>query len=233
MEETTESLRGGTLVLLSAIKVLPSNSRYGGPAGPVDFWSGQGARASRPSRSKPIGRMPMPHPNDLGCGRPARMVFRKTGGTPVPLGLCRPSYSQHTPANARVQGLRTFSGILLGLLCLAGCAGNPNSDILVDPLKQRLIAREDIALQNLLFARTPAYISSGSGGGSYSYVDAPYDGPAIEPPLPDLSLLPEDLPPWEEKLEPLPSVPAATPDPMTPPAPAPIPSPEVTPTPQP
>jgi len=47
----------------------------------------------------------MPHPNDLGHGRPARMVFRKTGGTPVPPGLCRPSYSQHTPANARVQGL--------------------------------------------------------------------------------------------------------------------------------
>ena len=38
---------------------LPSNSRYGGPAGRVDFWFGQGARAS-----------------------PARMVFRKTGETP-------------------------------------------------------------------------------------------------------------------------------------------------------
>jgi hypothetical protein len=132
-----------------------------------------------------------------------------------------------------IKVLLTFSGILLVLLFLAGCAGNPNSDILVDPLKQRLIAREDIALQNLLLARTPAYISSGSGGGSYSYVDAPYDGPAIEPPLPDLSLLPEDLPPWEEKLEPLPPVPDGTPDPMPTPAHAPIPDPEATPTPQP
>ena len=34
----------------------------------------------------------MPHPNDLGHGRLARMVFRKTGETPVPPGLCRPSY---------------------------------------------------------------------------------------------------------------------------------------------
>ena len=123
--------------------------------------------------------------------------------------------------------------VTLGLVLLAGCASNPNSDVLTDPLKQRLIAREDIALQNLLFERTPAYISSGQGGGSYSYLDAPYDGPAIEPPLPDLSLLPEDLPPWEEKLEPLPPVPDGTPDPMTTPAPAPIPDPEATPTPQP
>ncbi|MFM8888192.1 MAG: hypothetical protein ACKOKC_17475 [Chthoniobacterales bacterium] len=102
--------------------------------------------------------------------------------------------------------------------------------MLVDPLKQRLIAREDIALQNLLFARTPAYVSSGSSG-SYSYLDAPYDGPAIEPPLPDLSLLPEDLPPWEEPLPPLPPVPDGTPDPMT--TPTPTPSAEATPAPQP
>lgn len=127
--------------------------------------------------------------------------------------------------------IRSYAFFLL--LLVAGCAARPNNDVLVDPLKQRLIAREDIALQNLLFARTPAYISSGSGGGSYSYLDAPYDGPAIEPPLPDLSLLPEDLPPWEEQLEPLPPVPDGTPDPMTTPAPAPISTPEATPTPQP
>jgi len=101
--------------------------------------------------------------------------------------------------------------------------------VLIDPLKQRLIAREDIALQNLLFGRMPTYAS----GGSYSYLDAPYDGPAIEPPLPDLSLLPEDLPPWEEQLEPLPPVPDGTPDPMTTPAPAPMPGAEATPSPQP
>ncbi len=88
------------------VQGLPSNSSYGGGA---SLWFGQGARASRPSRSKPIGRMPMPHPNDLGCGRPARVVFRKTGETPVPPGLCRPSYSPTTPANARVQGLPTNS----------------------------------------------------------------------------------------------------------------------------
>ncbi|MFM8809473.1 MAG: hypothetical protein ACKOJB_11340, partial [Chthoniobacterales bacterium] len=90
------------------------------------------------------------------------------------------------------------------LLCLAGCASNPNSDVLVDPLKQRLIAREDIALQNLLFARTPAY----SGGG---YFDEAYDGPVVEPPLPDLSLLPEDLPPWEE-VSPAPGASESTPE---------------------
>jgi hypothetical protein len=103
----------------------------------------------------------------------------------------------------------------LGLALCTGCATNPNNDVLVDPLKQRLIAREDIALQNLLLARMPAYTyASGSG----SYLDAPYDGPAIEPPLPDLSLLPEDLPPWEEKLEPLPPVPDGIPDPAPTPA---------------
>lgn len=40
----------------------------------------------------------MPRPTDLGCGRPARVACRKTGGTPVPPGLRRHSYSQHTPA---------------------------------------------------------------------------------------------------------------------------------------
>ena len=90
--------------------------------------------------------------------------------------------------------------VLLGCLCwAAGCASNPNNETLVDPLKQRLLAREDIALQNLLLARTPAYSYAGSGrGGSYSYLDAPYDGPAVEPPLPDLNLLPEDMPPWDD-----------------------------------
>jgi len=117
---------------------------------------------------------------------------------------------------------------LLILIFAAGCATNPNSDVLVDPLKQRLMAREDIALQNMLFARMPAY-NLASGG---SYLDAPYDGPAIEPPLPDLSLLPEDLPPWEEKLEPLPPVPDGTPDPITPTS-IPVPIPEGTPAPQP
>jgi hypothetical protein len=98
------------------------------------------------------------------------------------------------------------------LVSLAGCAGNPNNDVLIDPLKQRLIAREDIALQNLLFARVPAYsYAAPSGGGrSYSYLDEPYDGPVVEPPLPDLNLLPEDMPPWEE-LEPLPQVPGNAP----------------------
>jgi len=104
------------------------------------------------------------------------------------------------------------------LASLAGCAGNPNNDVLIDPLKQRLVAREDIALQNLLFARAPAYSYGGSSGGgrSYSYLDAPYDGPAIEPPLPDLNLLPEDMPPWEE-LEPLPAVPGNAPSEADPP----------------
>ena len=76
---------------------LPSNSSYGGGA---SLWFGQGARASRPSRSKPIGRMPMPHPNDLGCGRPARVVFRKTGETPVPLGFAAPVTPQPHPPRA-------------------------------------------------------------------------------------------------------------------------------------
>lgn len=120
------------------------------------------------------------------------------------------------------------------MLLAAGCATNPDSDILVDPLKQRLIAREDMALQNLLLARMPAYTHATSGGGSY--LDAPYDGPAIEPPLPDLSLLPEDLPPWEEKLEPLPPVPDGI-TPLPPieaaPTPAVAPTPEATLTPQP
>ena len=119
------------------------------------------------------------------------------------------------------------------LVSFVGCAVNPNNEVLIDPLKQRLVAREDIALQNLLLARMPAYTYAASGSGSY--LDAPYDGPAIEPPLPDLSLLPEDLPPWEEKLEPLPPVPDGTPDPITSTAPAyiPPPPPEGAPAPQP
>lgn len=144
--------------------------------------------------------------------------------------LSRPTWP--LPTKAKTETLRVGL-VACAALTMAGCASNPNAEVLIDPLKQRLIAREDIALQNLLFARTPAYISSGSGGGSYSYLDAPYDGPAIEPPLPDLSLLPEDLPPWEEQLEPLPPVPDGTPDPMTTPAPAPISDQEATPTPQP
>jgi len=102
------------------------------------------------------------------------------------------------------------------LASLAGCAGNPNNEILIDPLKQRLIAREDIALQNLLLARTPVYSYAGSSGGgrSYSYLDEPYDGPAIEPPLPDLNLLPEDMPPWEDVPEmPAPAEAAPPPEP--------------------
>jgi hypothetical protein len=51
----------------------------------------------------------MPHPNDLGHGRLARMVFRKTGETPVPPGLCRPSYFPNHTRRARVQGLPTKS----------------------------------------------------------------------------------------------------------------------------
>ncbi len=82
-------------------------------------------------------------------------------------------------------------------LFVTGCASSPHSDVLIDPLKQRLLAREDVALQNLLFARAPVYAYQGAGGGS-SFWDAPYDGPTIEPPLPDLNLLPEDLPPWDE-----------------------------------
>lgn len=127
-------------------------------------------------------------------------------------------------------------GALTALLLSSGCANGPHSDDLIDPLKQRLIAREDIAMQKLLFARTATYGSPvGPGGGSY--LDAPYDGPAIEPPLPDLSLLSEDLPPWEEKLVPLPPGPeGATPLPslksVPPHAPS-IPTPETPPTPQP
>ena len=125
-----------------------------------------------------------------------------------PNTLSRPTWL--LPARTTIKTV--FAGTALA--SFAGCATNPNNDVLVDPLKQRLIAREDIALQNLLLARMPAYTYAASGSGSY--LDQPYDGPAIEPPLPDLSLLPEDLPPWEEKLEPLPPVPDGTPDPITP-----------------
>jgi hypothetical protein len=94
----------------------------------------------------------------------------------------------------------------------AGCATDANNKALVDPLKQRLLAREDIALQNLLLARAPAYSYSGGGrGGAYSYLDAPYDGPAIEPPLPDLNMLPEDMPPWDDFPE---ETPASEPQPQ-------------------
>jgi hypothetical protein len=92
---------------------------------------------------------------------------------------------------------RVRCSCVLAALFLAGCASSPNDGILVDPLKQRLIAREDVALQNLLFTRTPAYAYGRSGGGS-SFWDMPYDGAVIEPPLPDLNLLPEDMPPWDE-----------------------------------
>ena len=88
------------------------------------------------------------------------------------------------------------------LILLAGCASPHDGGLLIVPLRQRLLAREDVALQNLLLARMPA---------SYSYLDAPYDGPAVEPPLPDLNLLPEDLPPWEEVAEPPGAVPRPTP----------------------
>jgi hypothetical protein len=109
----------------------------------------------------------------------------------------------------------------LALFCwTTGCATGPDTEALVDPLKQRLMAREDIALQNLLLARTPAYSYAPSGGGagrggSYSYLDAPYDGPAIEPPLPDLNMLPDDMPPWEELPEKTPA-PKPQPTPIEP-----------------
>ena len=109
----------------------------------------------------------------------------------------------------------------LFLACLAtllpGCAANdPAGDLLADPLKQRLLAREDIALQNLLLARTPAYSYAGGGGSAYSYLDEPYDGPSVEPPLPDLNLLPEDMPPWEDFPEDTPREPEPTPTPIEP-----------------
>lgn len=118
---------------------------------------------------------------------------------------------------------------------MVGCASNPNADVLIDPLKQRLLAREDIALQNLLLARTPAYSYAGGGGRAYSYLDEPYEGPAVEPPLPDLNLLPEDMPPWEDFPEDAPQEPKPTPTPIEPvpteaePNPAPNLAPETTP----
>ena len=107
--------------------------RFSGRAGPLDppRTSSGAPRTSRPTScrlSAPV--TPQPHPPtrgfgdsrltrvmegspitglDRGHGRPARVVFRKTGGTPVPPGLCRPSYSPTTPAHARVQGLPTNS----------------------------------------------------------------------------------------------------------------------------
>jgi len=139
---------------------------------------------------------------------------------------------------SRPDGRLPSRAVLFVFLCaVSGCATNPDNEALVDPLKQRLLAREDIALQNLLLARTPAYSYAGSGrGGSYSYLDAPYDGPAIEPPLPDLNMLPEDMPPWEEFPEETPA-PEPQPTPMEPvptgeeptPSPTPAPTPEATP----
>jgi hypothetical protein len=109
----------------------------------------------------------------------------------------------------------------LALPFLAGCASPQADSTLADPLKQRLLAREDNALQNLLLARTPAYNYAGPGGGSgrrgsFSYLDAPYDGPAVEPPLPDLNMLPEDMPPWEEFAEEPSPPPKPQPTPMEP-----------------
>ena len=135
-----------------------------------------------------------------------------------------------------------FGSAALALPFLAGCA-SPNADnTLADPLKQRLLAREDNALQNLLLARTPAdnfYAGPGAGSGrrgASTYLDTPYDGPAVEPPLPDLNMLPEDMPPWEEfpeepspppKPQPTPMQPVPTGDESAPqavatPAPAPV-----------
>ena len=142
--------------------------------------------------------------------------------------------------SSRPDGLLCLRTVLVVVLCcLSGCATNADNEALVDPLKQRLLAREDIALQNLLLARTPAYGSAPSGGGSgrhggYSYLDAPYDGPAIEPPLPDLNMLPEDMPPWEDFPEETPA-PTPQPTPIEPvpigdePGPTPAPTPEETP----
>ena len=42
----------------------------------------------------------MPHPNDLVHGRSARMVFRKTGETPVPPGLQPQLLPAHTRQRA-------------------------------------------------------------------------------------------------------------------------------------
>lgn len=84
-------------------------------------------------------------------------------------------------------------GLLLFLAPLAaGCAalGPPaGAAPEADPLRARLIAREDLALQNILLARLPIETHG-----------APYHGPAFEPPLPepDLTMLPDELPPWPE-----------------------------------
>jgi len=110
----------------------------------------------------------------------------------------------------------------LALPFLAGCASPDADSTLADPLKQRLLAREDNALQNLLLARTPAdnfYAGPGAGSGrrgASTYLDTPYDGPAVEPPLPDLNMLPEDMPPWEEFAEEPSPPPKPQPTPMQP-----------------
>ena len=108
-----------------------------------------------------------------------------------PSTLSRPTWL--LPAKSVIKPVGSLSAVCLGLLCLAGCVSSTNSNVLVDPLKQRLLAREDIALQNLVLSKTPYYAVGGD--------DAPYyDGPAVEPPLPepDLNLLPEDLPPFDD-----------------------------------
>jgi len=110
-------------------------------------------------------------------------------------GNCRPRSAEKT--------LAAPAAAVVLLLVSAGCAAHPDHALSVDPLKQRLLAREEAALENLRLDRAPvyAYTPSAGGGGRlpvYSYLDAPYDGPPVEPPLPDLNLLPEDLPPWGE-----------------------------------
>lgn len=82
-------------------------------------------------------------------------------------------------------------------LVVASCASKVNNNDLADPLEQRLLAREDKTLQNLLASRVRAGGSTDAAAGS-SYWNGTYDGPAVEPPLPDLNLLPEDLPQWDE-----------------------------------
>lgn len=126
--------------------------------------------------------------------------------------LSRPTWL--LPSRTRLKVPVRFAVKASILLGLVGCASNPNNEVLVDPLKQRLMAREDIALQNLLLSRMGSVDASGSSAAW----DAPYyDGPSIEPPLPDLSLLPEDLPPWDESqnIEPI-TAEAPNPTPPTP-----------------
>ena len=57
---------------------LPGNSRYGGPAGRVDFWFGQGARASRLHGLSENGRTGVPPRRDVD--RPHSPRNRALGG---------------------------------------------------------------------------------------------------------------------------------------------------------